>query len=75
MAPSIVQLSAVWFLPESPRWLISKDRDNEALAALARYHGEGEETDLVRLEYQEIRAAIDNEKCTSTSQYSKKMGR
>jgi hypothetical protein len=41
---------------------MSKDRDDEALAALKRYHGDGNETELVRLEYEEIRAAIDNEK-------------
>ncbi|KAH8660476.1 general substrate transporter [Xylariales sp. PMI_506] len=62
MAPSLVQLSAIWFLPESPRWLVAKDRGDEALAALKRFHGEGEETELVRLEYEEIRAAIENEK-------------
>lgn len=61
MIPSIVQLSAIWFLPESPRWLISRERDEEALAALKKYHGNGEETELVRLEYEEIRTAIHME--------------
>lgn len=65
MAPSVIQLSTVWFLPESPRWLISNDRDSEALAALSRYHGDGAETELVKMEYNEIRSAIEHEKCTS----------
>lgn len=67
MAPSLVQLSTIWLLPESPRWLISKDRDDEAMAALRRYHGDGEDTELVKLEYEEIRNAIDNEKSTLPS--------
>jgi hypothetical protein len=62
MVPSIIQLSTIWFLPESPRWLIANDRGDEALAALSKYHGEGEATDLVKLEYSEICAAIENEK-------------
>ncbi|KAH7018458.1 lactose permease [Microdochium trichocladiopsis] len=70
MLPSLVQLSTIWLLPESPRWLISNDRDDEALAALKYYHGEGEETELVRLEYEEIRAAIDNEKSSKSTTWA-----
>lgn len=67
MAPSVIQLSTIWFLPESPRWLIANDRGDEALAALIRYHGEGEETELVKLEYNEIVNAIEKEKGTSSN--------
>lgn len=69
MLPSLIQLSTVWFLPESPRWLVANDRADEALAALAKYHGEGEETDLVKLEFSEIQAAIDHEKGKSPGPY------
>ncbi|ORY67792.1 lactose permease [Pseudomassariella vexata] len=67
MLPSIIQLSTIWFLPESPRWLINHDRGDEAMAALTRYHGEGQETELVRLEFEEIKTAIDNEKRTGST--------
>ncbi|KFY71215.1 hypothetical protein V499_08577 [Pseudogymnoascus sp. VKM F-103] len=67
MLPSMIQLSAIWFLPESPRWLISHDRGEEAMAALKRYHGDGEETELVKLEYEEICAAIHMEKASGNT--------
>jgi len=57
--PSVIQLMGIWFVPESPRWLISKDRDQEALRMLAKYHAEGNEQDpLVQFEYNEIRDTI-----------------
>ncbi|KAJ5374236.1 general substrate transporter [Penicillium concentricum] len=53
--PSVIQLLAIWWVPESPRWLVSKGRNEEALAMLAKYHGEGDVSDqLVQFEYAEI---------------------
>src|SRR6478736_5496490 len=43
--PSVIQLLFVWFVPESPRWLVSKDRKEEAFALLVKYHAEGNEND------------------------------
>ncbi|CCA69468.1 related to hexose transporter protein [Serendipita indica DSM 11827] len=56
---SIVQLLFVWFLPESPRWLINRGRDEEAKAILARYHAGGDGSHpLISFEYNEIKEAI-----------------
>jgi len=58
--PSVLQICLIWFVPESPRWLINKGRDAEALRILAYYHADGDENDgLVRYEFDEIKAAIE----------------
>ncbi|CAJ2503396.1 Uu.00g107900.m01.CDS01 [Anthostomella pinea] len=49
MCPSLVQIAFVFFIPESPRWLITKERSDEAYAILAKYHGEGDhESEFVK---------------------------
>ncbi|KAH6906806.1 hexose transporter [Coprinopsis sp. MPI-PUGE-AT-0042] len=61
--PSVIQVFLIWFCPESPRWLMSKGRNGQALKTLAYYHSDGNEQDpLVRYEYDEIKAMIDRDR-------------
>src|ERR1700744_2380070 len=40
--PSLLQLSFIWLVPESPRWLISKGKEELALKTLADVHANGD---------------------------------
>jgi hypothetical protein len=52
--PGFVLLGALFFFPESPRWLASKDRWEECLDTLAHLHGNGDATNpLVLAELEE----------------------
>ncbi|KAG8730586.1 hypothetical protein FRC12_020181, partial [Ceratobasidium sp. 428] len=56
---SLIQFVFVWFIPDSPRWLISKGRDQQARDILQKWHAGGEENNgLVNFEYREIKRAI-----------------
>ncbi|SPO49290.1 uncharacterized protein PSANT_06981 [Moesziomyces antarcticus] len=54
-------------LPESPRWLMSKGREEDALRSLARLHARDDTSDVfVRAELAEIKAQLAIEKGTSS---------
>jgi len=61
-SPSLLQVSFVWFLPESPRWLVSKRRGDEAYAILVKYHAEGDKnSEFVKAEYTQIEETLQEE--------------
>ena len=66
--PSLVQLCGVWWIPESPRWLVSKDRPEEAHQVLVKHHGGGNANDAtVVFEYREIKETITMEASAARS--------
>ncbi|KAF2476919.1 hexose transporter-like protein [Lindgomyces ingoldianus] len=57
--PSVIQIAFAFTVPESPRWLISKDRSEEALEILIKYHAEGDASaELPHVEFAEIQNAL-----------------
>jgi hypothetical protein len=70
VAPSALQICLLWLLPESPRWLISKDRQDDALQVMAKYHANGDMKDeVIMFEFAEIKEAIKEEKVNSNGRY------
>ncbi|KAL3250534.1 hypothetical protein ABHI18_011139 [Aspergillus niger] len=56
--PALILLAALPFFPESPRWLASKERWEEALDTLALLHAKGDRNDpVVQVEYEEVQEA------------------
>ena len=59
----LLQVLLVFFLPESPRYLVQKDRHEEARKILTKYHAGGDENSpLVDLEMKEIIQQIQTSK-------------
>jgi len=70
MIPAIVLSLGMMVFPESPRWLMDNDREEEALTILADLHGGGDpHDDLVQLEYAEIRQQVHFERTEGAKSY------
>ncbi|MBE0660461.1 MAG: sugar porter family MFS transporter [Bryobacteraceae bacterium] len=59
-APAVFFLVALFFVPESPRWLVEMGKEAEALRILARVNGQ----QAAEIELVEIRAAVAEESGT-----------
>ncbi|KAJ7113157.1 general substrate transporter [Mycena epipterygia] len=66
--PSVLQVFLIWFVPESPRYLVSKGKETQALKTLAYYHADSNEDDpLVRYEFEEIKSAIEFDRTVASN--------
>ncbi|KAI0015740.1 general substrate transporter [Xylariomycetidae sp. FL0641] len=59
----------VFFIPESPRWLVLKDREDEARIHLARLRGDGFPAEIVDAELLAIKAAVAAEQEQAISKW------
>lgn len=57
----VIVLSMAYWIPESPRWLMSKGRKEEAAVIVTKYHGNGRADDpLVEAQLAEIELAVNS---------------
>ncbi|KAJ5119901.1 hypothetical protein N7448_010570 [Penicillium atrosanguineum] len=58
IAPALILGIGMLFFPDSPRWLLMKERDEECLDALSRLRRQSRDSPTLQNEYLEIRASI-----------------
>lgn len=57
--PAAIQLTFIFWVPESPRWHMAHERYDEALVTLAKFHANGDTNNAtVQFEYQEIKETL-----------------
>lgn len=69
LVPAAVLVLFLFMVPESPRWLLLRDRHEEALESLRRYLGKGLTVDdeIVQNEYKSICGALEIERQSKIS--------
>jgi hypothetical protein len=63
--PALLLVVGMFFMPESPRYLVETEKYDEAMRILKRLHYDGTNDDWIQTEYTEIRATIDAEKAVT----------
>jgi hypothetical protein len=67
----IISCVLLFFGPESPRWLISKGKYDQALDFFAKYQGDGDpSSNLVQYQMAEISATLEAEKAQKLSKWT-----
>ncbi|KAF9474239.1 general substrate transporter [Pholiota conissans] len=69
LVPAIILGVGILFMPFSPRWLVNQGRDDEALAVLSYARRLPPNSELVQIEFLEIRAQYLFEKETSEMKF------
>lgn len=69
--PPAIVMVCVWFCPESPRWLVSRGRQEEARAILVKYHSnDGQTNAVVELQLKEFAESIEKKNLEPFWDYS-----
>ena len=70
LIPALLFFVLLFFVPKSPRWLMIKNRDEEAKVVLQKIHGD----ELAAIEFKEIKESLESDsKKTTISVFSKSM--
>lgn len=69
VVPPLVLLAGIYWIPESPRWLLSKDRVDDAWKIIRRLHTDKKDTtdEFAQREFYQMRKQIQFERTLKTS--------
>lgn len=62
--PAVIYFAGLFFVPNSPRWLMMKDRDNEAMDVFTKVNGKEKASDVYKLVKESFEKEKDEEKRT-----------